>query len=389
MTATTRGITLGSDTILVRQGGEMIELQPTPYANEALLQELLAKHYALLAGAQINSAQPRRWLLVTRELGIPSEFEGATRLSLDHLFLDQDAIPTLVEVKRSSDTRIRREVVGQMLDYAANGVAYLNVETLRTRFQATCEQRGENPDAVLADFVGGPDRVADFWDNVKTNLQAERIRLIFIADEIPDALARIIEFLNKQMDPAEVLGIEIRQFAGQGLETYIPRLLGQTEEAKKRKSVGRAPGREWDEESVLTLLEQRRGRDAADVARRIVAWARAKNVSIAYGSGTVDGSIIFTANSRGVPYYLMAIYSYGKLEIHFQHLKNKSPFDDEEVRRRFAEQLNRIPGFTIADASLEKRPSIDLEMLAGEPAFDRLVDALDWFLGTIESGVSA
>ena len=29
--------------------------------------------------------------------------------------------PTLVEVKRSSDTRIRREVVGQMLDYAANG----------------------------------------------------------------------------------------------------------------------------------------------------------------------------------------------------------------------------------------------------------------------------
>jgi hypothetical protein len=33
---------------------------------------------------------------------------------------DQNAVPTLVEVKRSSDTRIRREVVGQMLDYAAN-----------------------------------------------------------------------------------------------------------------------------------------------------------------------------------------------------------------------------------------------------------------------------
>jgi hypothetical protein len=31
--------------------------------------------------------------------------------------LDQDAVPTLVEVKRSSDTRIRREVMGQMSDY--------------------------------------------------------------------------------------------------------------------------------------------------------------------------------------------------------------------------------------------------------------------------------
>jgi len=28
--------------------------------------------------------------------------------ALDHLLLDQDAIPTLVEVKRSSDTRIRK-----------------------------------------------------------------------------------------------------------------------------------------------------------------------------------------------------------------------------------------------------------------------------------------
>jgi len=38
--------------------------------------------------------------------------------------LDQDAIPTIVEVKRSTDTRIRREVVGQMLGYAANAVVY-------------------------------------------------------------------------------------------------------------------------------------------------------------------------------------------------------------------------------------------------------------------------
>jgi hypothetical protein len=30
-----------------------------------------------------------------------------------------------LEVKRSSDTRIRREVVGQMLDYAANGASFV------------------------------------------------------------------------------------------------------------------------------------------------------------------------------------------------------------------------------------------------------------------------
>jgi hypothetical protein len=40
--------------------------------------------------------------------------------------LDQDAILTIVEVKRSTDTHVRREVVGQMLDYAANAVGLLS-----------------------------------------------------------------------------------------------------------------------------------------------------------------------------------------------------------------------------------------------------------------------
>ena len=70
---------------------------------------------------------------------MPSEEGGVLRWSVDHLFLDQDAIPTIVEVKRSRDTRIRREVVGQMLDYAANAVVYWPVETVRAEFEANHE----------------------------------------------------------------------------------------------------------------------------------------------------------------------------------------------------------------------------------------------------------
>ena len=87
-----------------------LPMQEAPYDSESLLQKLLADHPDLLAGDQINAEEPRRWLLITREMAVPGEQDGAGRWSLDHLFLDQDAIPTLVEVKRSSDTRIRREV---------------------------------------------------------------------------------------------------------------------------------------------------------------------------------------------------------------------------------------------------------------------------------------
>ena len=81
---------------------------------------------------------------------------GADRGYLDHLFLDHDAVPTLVEVKRSENTQIRREVVGQMLDYAANGVACWSVEEIRRRCAATCAERNVEPNEQLTEFVAPP-----------------------------------------------------------------------------------------------------------------------------------------------------------------------------------------------------------------------------------------
>src|SRR3954453_20999343 len=139
---------------LINEDDQLVEMSERPYDSEALLQKLLATHPSLLAGNQINSIAPRRWLLIAREAPLPSEQDGANRWSVDHLFLDQDAIPTIVEVKRSSDTRIRREVVGQMLDYAANGVVYWPLEQLREIFLRQCERDARDSDAVVADVAG-------------------------------------------------------------------------------------------------------------------------------------------------------------------------------------------------------------------------------------------
>ncbi len=51
-------------------------------------------------------------MLVDREQPTACEPGGAGRWSLGHLFPDQDGAPTLVEVKRGTDTRIRREIAG-------------------------------------------------------------------------------------------------------------------------------------------------------------------------------------------------------------------------------------------------------------------------------------
>src|SRR5436309_6461915 len=137
-------------------------MRETPYEAEDVLQQLIAKFPSLLAGDQFGVEVPRRWLLIGREASLPDDEDAAGRWSVDHLFLDQDAVPTLVEVKRSTDTRIRREVVGQMLDYAANAVVYWPVETIRTAFELRCQNAGLDPDSLVSELVG-TEAAGEFW----------------------------------------------------------------------------------------------------------------------------------------------------------------------------------------------------------------------------------
>ncbi len=367
-------------------GGEsqLIAMEEAPYDSETLLQKLLADHPDLLAGDQINAEEPRRWLLVSREMAVPGEQDGAGRWSLDHLFLDQSAIPTLVEVKRSSDTRIRREVIGQMLDYAANAVAYWPVEEVKARFQSRCKDDGLDPDEELTRVMSeGPDASA-FWQQVKTNLQAGRVRLVFIADEIPPELRRVVEFLNGQMDPAEVLAIEVKQFVGEGLKALVPRLLGQTEAARRKKSADRGEARQWDEPSFFEALRERRGEQEEAVARRLLQWAKEHGLRIWWGQGKKDGSFFPMYENKFGKNFLFSVWTYGAVELQFQHMK-RPPFSAHERRRDLADRLTLIEGVSIPDAALDKRPSLRLGHLAGSGRLDTYLEAFDWMLSEIKN----
>ncbi len=181
-----------------------------------------------------------------REAGVPDQEGGGSRFSLDHLFIDQEAVPTLVEVKRSDDTRIRREVVGQMLDYAANGVVYWPAERLRADFETRCAREGKDAEEVFRASLGDKAEQEQFWDEVEQNLRSGRVRLVFVSDFIPPKLRRVIEFLNERMTPTEVVGVEIKQYVGQDLTTFVPRVVGQTEEARSRKPAGPTVEVDWD-----------------------------------------------------------------------------------------------------------------------------------------------
>jgi len=369
---------MASGVFVLKDAKTLIPMRSAEFSAEHVFQNLIADFPTLLAGDQIDPVSPRRWLLVKQEKSIPSEQGGGGRWSLDLLFVDQDGLPTFVEIKRQSDPRIRREVVAQMLDYAANAVAYWPVDELKSEFIAACERKSVSPEEELRERLG-IDRDADaFWQQVKANVHDQRIRLLFVADNMPPELLRIIEFLNEQMDTVEVLGLELKQYEGEGLKTLVPVLYGRTQKSQQRKGVEQPSGIDWTENEIYEEIDHKFGASIAAAARQIGEWMQDNADSVWYGRGKKEGSMRAMFRSSAGDVTPFRLWTYGKFEIAFPAML-KTAFADEGLRRQLLERIVKIPGLNLGDDVINKYPSIPLKALSERTAMTSLLEALSWW----------
>jgi hypothetical protein len=369
---------------LLQPNDELLEMSEQPYDSEDLLQTLLARYPNLLAGNQMDETNPRRWLLIKREIAIANDPNAGGRWSLDHLFLDQDGVPTLVEVKRSSDTRLRREVVGQMLDYAANAVVYWSLERIQAEHEARCTASGTTAEADLREFLGPDTEPSQFWEHVKTNLQAERVRMVFVADEIPSELRRIVEFLNNQMDPGEVLAVEIKQFVGKNMRTLVPKVYGQTAASQRRRVQSREGLRKWDEESFLKDLASRCPQETVQVAKALLDWAKSHTTRVWWGNSKTYGGFVPVLEFGGNKHQLFEVWSSGNFETFFQWYAYKPPFENAEKRMELLSRFNEIEGVRLPPESINRRPNIPLSVFHKEHALAKLLETLGWIISEVK-----
>lgn len=343
---------------LIDANNGLTELHRTDYGSEDVFQKLLADHPAMLS---VVAGAKGRLLLVRREHPVPDQPQGAERWSLDHLFIDGDGVPVLVEVKQASDTRARREVVAQMLDYAANGVAYWPIDRIIAAYRDSAAILELDPDVELAAFLDGGEPEA-FWRQVESNLRSGRIRMLFVADRIPKELARIVEFMNEQMRPAEVLAIEFEHFrAANGMRTLVPRLVGATARAQSAKSV-ETPAEPVTEEEWLASLAESRGEDAFKGAQRAIAWLRDNGFHIE-PTKSQDALVAWIARADGKPAWPFFIRrSSGRLETALANLITVPPFQPDSARKALLDRVRALPTNSVrATDKLNGWPSIALE----------------------------
>ncbi len=333
---------------IVAEDSSTTELQPFLCKDEAReIQSLLDKNFALLAGDQIDPDSPCRWLLIKREMSVPDPYSGTDRWSIDFFFVDQNATPTFVECKRFADTRSRREVVGQMLEYAANGQHYWCGDDIRKLAEQTAIARGTTLDSCLQGLRSEIATSAEqFFQEVDRRLKAGEIRLVFFLDRAPDELKRLVEFLNRQMNLSEVLLVEARRFTGPGINLVVPRLYGFSEQARAIKRITIA---EATRVSVATDWEsfasnaRAKGLDDDGIAgcRLLYDTCKELKADITWGRGAVTASFspkwrIFQSNIA--PF---SVYATGAFELHLSSYQGA----DGAVaafRERFVAELRKV-----------------------------------------------
>ena len=187
-------------------------LTPTGFPNEATLHDLVeqAPHLLPLASSP-------RLIVIGREVQLGSGFA-------DLIAIEPNGRIAVIEIKLARNAEARRAIIAQVLAYAA----YLWGMDRRTLEQDVLynhlRKRGyENlaHAAELNDQEGSFDSEV-FSTGINESLKQGRFRLVFVLDEVPEELIRLINYLQTISSQLVIDLITISAYTVNGSQILVP-----------------------------------------------------------------------------------------------------------------------------------------------------------------------
>lgn len=200
-------------------------IPPGEARREQVLRDLVHEHPSVLP---VHDLDPSFGTLVsvTRELSIPGVG------FIDVLLVDSLGRLVIVECKLWRNPQARREVVGQILDYARE-LSRFSYDDLQRQISIATGRRG-NVLYELALDAGSTLGEAEFVDRVSRDLAAGRFLLLVVGDGITEGAQRIGEYLRDQPGLAfdfglvEIAEYQLKDDRGTARTILQPRVLART-----------------------------------------------------------------------------------------------------------------------------------------------------------------
>ena len=213
--------------VMLNDGGDPQLVTRVPQGDarrEHVLRDLIYDHPTILPVHELDPSFGRLFT-VAKELNIPGVG------FVDVLLADERGRLVVVECKLWRNPQARREVVGQILDYARELSRY-GYEDLQRQVAIATKRQG-NTLYAMAQAAGSELDEASFVDRVARDLAVGRFLLLIVGDGIAEGTRRIGEYLRDQPGLAFEFGlIEIAEYRYRegATERLIvqPRVLAQT-----------------------------------------------------------------------------------------------------------------------------------------------------------------
>ena len=324
--------------ILVRWTGAKWQTpEKSGYTNEAHLQRILKEHPELIPG--VNS-----------EAHVCIEFQSAVGPA-DVVAVDSINGLTLVECKLASNREVRREIIGQVLDYASR-FWRMSVEDFdeqwRTRTSHSLFEDSQTADALRS--------------KLETNLSSGEFRIILAVDEINSDLRRIVEYLNHvTVSSVGVIAVVFSRSEHEGMEILSRQIYGQ-ELAESKGARSRQDRDRWSQDQFIAWVDE--NDPGASLAVRTLLQVLAESGFEIAGGKAQTPSLNMGIDVEGVAYkWPIAMYTQGKgasVELRFEDFKNLP-----EIAERYLLAAESVKGLSLDGAEVRnveysKRPNLML-----------------------------
>ncbi|MBN2569726.1 MAG: hypothetical protein JXB42_09895, partial [Deltaproteobacteria bacterium] len=300
-----------------------------------------------------------------------SQWEDSSR-RIDLLGLDKEANLVVLELKRT-DEGGHMEL--QAIRYAAM-ISTMTFERVVDTYAKYIQKRNWDKDAQkeILDFLG--------WVEPDEEKFAQDVRIVLVSGDFSKEITTAVMWLNERDLNIRCVRLKPYKYGDRILldvQQVIP-LPEASEYQVRLKEKGQAQraskGKKWDEESFMKVLREKKGPEYEVVAKEILKCCNSWFDRISWGEGRQSGSC-FPVIDHGTDWYsIIALWSYGSVEIQFQWLAGKEKFKDEEVRRKLLAKFNRIEGVNIPADGINRRPSISLVLLAEPENMKRFKEAV-------------
>lgn len=194
--------------------------------NEEWLQNALEQAPSILPTAEIAPIFAPL-VCIAREVRLKTDDNNSGRI--DNLYISKHGHLVIVETKLWNNPEARREVVGQILDYAKE-VKEWDYDKLNAIYRDYHKTKQNLFDAMVAGGHQAPESEADFIDTVNQNIRKAQFLLMIVGDGIRSGVEKIADYMNANPDMHHRLALcELEVYdLGDGRRLIVPQLTTKT-----------------------------------------------------------------------------------------------------------------------------------------------------------------